>query len=71
MREADDDATRVCVWVWALAGWGEPLWLRLVERGLVWIREKVAASTGSVSRDEGLISDCIVENVVVCDGIML
>ena len=73
MNEADDDAPWVWVWVWVwmFAGWGEPLGLRLVERGLVWIREKVAASIGRVSREEGLISDCITEDVVLWDVIVL
>lgn len=65
LKEADDDAPWVWVWVWTFERWGEPLELRLVDRELVWIREKVAASIGRVSREEGLISDCIMEDVVL------
>jgi hypothetical protein len=50
-----------------LEGCGEPLVLRPVVEGLVWIRAKVAARTGRVSREEGLISDWTVEELLVWD----
>ena len=51
--------------------WGEPLELRPVAGELVWICERMEARTGRVSREEGMMSDWRIEEVLAWDAIVL
>jgi hypothetical protein len=68
LKEAENEEPCVCVWLWVLEACGELLVLcRPLEGDVVWMREKVAARMGSVSSEDGLMSDWISGDVVLCD----